>query len=140
MVHFKDSKNNLLKNKPFIVVSDYMNHDKYAVSKFLDIISDELSKSQPDLIINERFLHSDVTAQHFKQKYSLCTTMLMDGNVEWDFSATSRGKGDIDGLGGTSKWKAREKTLSRTIYPQNSIDFTECAVAVVSWNHHSSLP
>ena len=82
MVHFKDSNNNLLKNKPFIVVSDYMNHDKYAVSKFLDIISDELSKSQPDLIINERFLHSDVTAQHFKQKYSLCTTMLMDGNVE----------------------------------------------------------
>ena len=28
---------------------------------------------------------------------------LMDENVEWDFSATSHGKGDIDGLGGTYK-------------------------------------
>ena len=40
---------------------------------------------------------------HFKQKYSLCMTTLMDENVEWDFSATSHGKGDIDGLGGTYK-------------------------------------
>ena len=53
MVHFKDSKDNLLKKKPFIVVSDYMNHNKYAVSKFLDKISGKFSKSQPDLIINE---------------------------------------------------------------------------------------
>ena len=34
-------------------------HNKYAVSKFLDIIFDEFSKSQPDLIINEWFFHSD---------------------------------------------------------------------------------
>ena len=76
-----------------------MNHDKYVVLKFLNIISDEFSKSQPDLIISKRFLHSDGTAQHFKQKYSLCTMTLMDGNIEWDFSATSHGKRDIDGLG-----------------------------------------
>ena len=130
MVHFKYSKDNLLKKKPFGILSDYMNHSKYAVSKFLDIISDEFSKSQPDLVINERFLHSDGTAQPFKQKYSLCTMTFMDGNVECDFSATSHGKGDINDLGSTCMRKVREKTLARTIDPQNSIDFAACAAAV----------
>ena len=66
MVHFKDMKDNLLKKKPFVIVSDYMSHNKCAVSKFLSIISDQFSESQPDLIINEWFLHSGGTAQHFK--------------------------------------------------------------------------
>ena len=82
MVRFKDTKNNLLKKKPFIIVSDYMNHHKNAVLKFLNIISDEFSKSQPDLIINEQFLHIDWTVQPFKQKYSLCTMTLMHGDAE----------------------------------------------------------
>ena len=56
--------------------------------------------------------------------------MLMDGNVEWDFSVPCHGKGDIDGLGGTCKQRVREKTLARTINPQNSIDFAGCAAAV----------
>ena len=54
----------------------------------------------------------------------------MDGNVEWDFSATSHGKGDTDGLGGTCKQRVHEKTLARTTDPQNSVEFAECANAV----------
>ena len=57
------------------------------------------------------FLHSDGTAQHFKYKYYLCTMTLVDGNVEWDFSATSHGKGDIDGLSVTCKQRVHEKSL-----------------------------
>ena len=44
------------------------------MSKFLDIIFDEFSKSQPDLVINERFFHSDGTPQ---EKYCLCTMKLI---------------------------------------------------------------
>ena len=99
-------------------------------TKFLDIIFNEFSKSQPDLIINEGFFHSDKTAQHFKQKYSLCTMTLIDGNVVWDFSATCHGKGDIDGLGGTCKHRVCEKTLAHTTDQQNSIEFAKCAAAV----------
>ena len=131
VVHFKDSKDKFLKKKRFIIVSNYMNHDKYAVLKFLDIISDEFSKSHPDLIISKRFLHSDGTAQHFKQKYSLCTMKLMDGNIEWDFSATSHGKRDRWlRRCGTCKQRVCEQTLACTIDPQNSIDFAECAFSV----------
>ena len=50
MVLFKD---NLLKKKQFVIVLDYM-HEQSAVSNFLDKISDEFSKYQPGLIINER--------------------------------------------------------------------------------------
>ena len=31
MVHFIYSKDNLLKNKPFVILSDYMNQSRYAV-------------------------------------------------------------------------------------------------------------
>ena len=70
------------------------------------------------------------TAQHFKQKYSLCTMWLMDENIEWDFSEISHGKGDIDGLGSPCTQGVREKTLTHTIDPQNSTEFAEHAAAV----------
>ena len=59
----------------------YMNHIKYVVSKFLDIIYLEFSKSQPDLIINERFLHSEVIGQpnNLNRNIFLCAMMLMMG-------------------------------------------------------------
>ena len=58
---------------------------------------------------------SDWTAKQFKQKYFfMCHDV--DG---WDFCAISQGKGDIVGLGRTCKQKVREKTLARTIDPQN---------------------
>ena len=53
----------------------------------------------------------------------------MDENVEWDFSATSHGKGDIDGLGSTCKQIVLWKTLAHTIDPQNS-EFAQCTAAV----------
>ena len=129
IVHFKDTKDNLLKKKPFIIVSDYMNCNKYAVSKFLDVIFDEFSKSQPELSMNSS---SSVMRQlSTLNKNSLFTMMLIDGNVVWYFSATCHGKGDIDGLGDTCKHRVCEKTLARTTYPQNSIDFAKCAAAVL---------
>ena len=45
---------------------------------------------------------------------------------EWDFSATSHGKGDIDGLGGTCKPHIREKK-AHIIDPQTSLEFANCA-------------
>ena len=54
----------------------------------------------------------------------------MDGNVDWDFSATCHGKGDIDGLGSTCKRRVHEKTLANTTVLQNSIELAKCAAAV----------
>ena len=57
---------------------------------------------------------------------------LMDKEIEWDFSATSHGKGDIDGLGGTCKRRVREKTKARVIDPQTSLEFAQCASQICS--------
>ena len=45
---------------------------------------------------------------------------------EWDFSATSHGKGDIDGFGGTCKPRIREKK-AHIIDLQTSLEFANCA-------------
>ena len=141
IVHFKDSKDKFLKKKRFIIVSNYMNHDKYVVLKFLNIISDEFSKSQPDLIISKRFLHSDGTAQHFKQKYSLCSMTLMDGNIEWDFSATSHGKRDIDGLGSVVLVSRESMWTNPCLQHWSTKLYWLCWICFccLRINHHSSL-
>ena len=46
----------------------------------------------------------------------LCLMSWMKQENEWDFSATSHGKGDIDGLGGTCKPRIREKKHILLIY------------------------
>ena len=46
---------------------------------------------------------------------------LMRGEIEWDFSAISHGKGHIDALGGTCKQCIREKTRSNT-----PLEFANC--------------
>ena len=55
---------------------------------------------------------------------------LIDENVDWDFSATCHGKGDIDGLGSTCKRRVHVKTLAHTNDLQNSIYFAKWAVGV----------
>ena len=45
---------------------------------------------------------------------------------EWDFNATSHGKDDTDGFGGTWKPRIREKK-AHIIDPQTSLEFANCA-------------
>ena len=110
MVHYKDINSNDIRSEPIVVVSDSMNHDKYAVHVFLNKVFESFEKSHPELQIGHKIFQSDGAAQHLKQKFTLCSMMLMDGDVEWNFSATSHGKGEVDGLGGTCKHRVREKT------------------------------
>ena len=122
LVHYKDA-NDCLQHESFVLVSDYMNHDKYAVLVFLEQISDKFKNLHPDITITKKYFRSDGAGQNFKQKYTICSMSLMKEEIKWDFNATSHGKGDIDGLGGTCKRRIREKTRARIIDPQTSLDF-----------------
>ena len=102
LVHYKDA-NDCLQHESFVLVSDYMNHDKYAVLVFLEQISDKFKYLHPDITITKKYFRSDGAGQHFKQKYTICSMSLMKEEIEYDFSATSQGKGDFDGLAGTCK-------------------------------------
>ena len=103
-----------------------MNHDKYAVLVFLEQISDKFKNLHPNITITKKYFRSDGAGQHFKQKCTICLMSLMKEEIDWDFSATSHGKGDTDGLGGTCKQCIREKTRAHIIDPQTSLEFTNC--------------
>ena len=47
---------------------------------------------------------------------------LMNEEIEWDFSATSHGKGDIDGLGGICKQCIKAKTRAHIVDPETSLE------------------
>ena len=87
-----------------------MNHDKHAVLVFLEQITDKFKNLHPGITITKKYFRSDGAGQHFKQKYTICSMTLMKEQIEYDFSALSHRKGDIDGLGGTYKQRVREKT------------------------------
>ena len=58
LVHYKDA-NDCLQHESFVLVSDYMNHDKYAVLVFLEQISDKFKNLHLDITINKKYFRSD---------------------------------------------------------------------------------
>ena len=80
-----------------------MNHDKFVVLVFLGQISEKFKNLHSDITITKKYFRSDGSGQHFQPKYTICSMSWMKKEIEWDFSATSHGIGDIDGLGGTCK-------------------------------------
>ena len=123
LVHYKDA-NDCLQHESFVLVSDYLNHDKYAVLVFLEQIFDKFKNLHPDITITKKYFRSDSAGQHLKQKYTICSMSLMKEEIKWDFSVTPRRKGNTDGLGGTCKRRIREKTRAHIIDPQTSLEFT----------------
>lgn len=111
----------------YVVVSNYLTHDKYAVVSFNNVILENFKKNHPEHKISSIHYQSDGTGQHFKQKYSLSYITLQNMQIIWHFSATAHGKGPIDGLGGTVKRRLRESTNSRQIDPRNAKEFADCA-------------
>ena len=97
----------------YAFISDYKQHDKYFVHAACTKIISEVKK----LIDFDRIVFfSDGAASQFKQKYTLsnATYILNRGiAVEWNFFATSHGKGAVDGMGVQVKREATLAALSR---------------------------
>ncbi|GBO09362.1 hypothetical protein AVEN_47310-1 [Araneus ventricosus] len=125
MAYFVDD--DTLKSVPIVVVSNYLHHDKYAITVFNNAIIQKNKHDFPQLMICKVIYKSDGTAQHFKQKYSICLAMLQPGDIEWHFTATGHGKGPVDGVGGTLKHRVREATLAKKINPCNAEEFLNTA-------------
>lgn len=125
IAYFIDNSNKI--TLPIVVISDYLNHDKYAVNVFNEKVIEYIKLQYQSAEISKIIFKSDGTGQHFKQKYSLCLITCRPEDVEWHFTATSYGKGPIDGLGGTIKRCVREATISRKIDPRSAKDFEMCA-------------
>ncbi|KAG1651824.1 hypothetical protein GQR58_026730 [Nymphon striatum] len=117
----------------------YPDH-KIGFSKFYELrpenvlLMKETPADQSDEKITNEIIWSDGPSSEFKNKFTM--QILKDlgeklgKSFTWKFSATSHGKGIIDGIGGRAKYLVRHKVMSKSSTPliiQNSQDFANAA-------------
>lgn len=115
--------------RPFVVISDELNHDKFAVWAFLKAVMTSLKTEFPEL--EKVKILSDGCAAQFKSKYNLSNLCCLKSDFgvtgEWNFFATSHGKGAVDGIGGTVKSKVWTVVKSRKVVINSAGDFYQYA-------------
>lgn len=109
-------------------LSDYLNHDKYSVHVYIDkLIS--LIKSENENITSVS-IFSDGSAAQFKNRFLFANLDWFKmahelEHFEWNFFATSHGKGPVDGLGGSLKRMVRRAVLGRKTAVTNAEHFVQ---------------
>ena len=94
-------------SKSYVVVSDDLHHDKFAVTAFnRAILADAAESGTP---LERLHFFSDGAGSQFKNRFTLSILLrptLLHSNVQevdWSFFGTAHGKGPVDGVGGTVK-------------------------------------
>lgn len=89
----------------YALLSDHMEHDKYAAHTFMSSIIRDIKERHPD--IEDISIFSDGAASQFKQRFMFANITFykedFDVSVTWNFFASGHGKGAVDGVGGTIK-------------------------------------
>ena len=87
----------------------------------------------------ELIVYSDGPSSEFKNKFItgillLLLSDMLKRNVQWKHSATSHGKGIVDGIGGAAKARVCEQVRSRApgaVVVQNSFDFANVSAKIL---------
>lgn len=116
--------------KSYAVISENLNHDKNAVFTFISKIMD-IMKMEYELF-KKVYIFSDGSSSQFKNKYitwSLPDFLVHFGceELEWNYFATSHGKGAVDGVGAVVKRKVWQIQKTKKDALQNAFSFYECA-------------
>ena len=110
-----------------VIASDNLKHDKTAVIVFMDELLSKTPKEAGKVKI-----WSDGPNSQFKNRFVMRTLKFLSKKhtitIQWNFSATSHGKGPVDGVGATVKREAWTKVRSR----QNVINNLDEFVSAVS--------
>lgn len=115
----------------YACLSDYMMHDKYSVVAFNDAVLKDFQARHPTLDVKKINYQSDGCGQHFKQKYMLCYITTVTGiSINWHFTATSHGKGAVDGVGGCLKRRLQEDLKARKVDPTSIEELANYAAKV----------
>ena len=121
----------------YVIISDYLSHDKYAVDVFNRLIIADLKGKLQGLQVIDIF--SDGAGQHFKQKFTISNItfyeMELGVKCNWHFFATSHGKGAVDGVGGTVKRAVYKAIMAEQAYVNNFTTFAACARKTVKAVH-----
>jgi hypothetical protein len=118
----------LPKNKKcWVIVSNYMEHDKYAVNVFNKLLINDMV--QEIGLQNVLEIFSDGAVSQYKQRFNICNMTLQSVRINWNFFASSHGKGAVDGVGGTIKRLVYKGNKSNrwTPPPKDALSFSVCA-------------
>ena len=118
-------------SKSYVVVSDELQHDKFAVTAFnRAILNDAVSSG---INIQELHMFSDGAGSQFKNRFILSQVAqpsLLHANLrslDWSFFATAHGKGPVDGVGGTVKRAVWRRILQEKVVVNSAHEFYQCA-------------
>jgi hypothetical protein len=117
-------------SQSYAVVSDDIEHSKYAVWTYRKKIMQHAKAEHPEIEKSKDI--SDGCAQQFKNKFtiSLLPFCKEDFGVESEhhFFATSHGKSAVDGVGGSLKRNVRNRVMCTPgLEVNNAEQFAECA-------------
>lgn len=111
------------------IISDTKNHDKYSACTFIDFLIDLIFKKQS--VIRFINLWSDGAPSHFKNRYSISNMIRLEQKystkIRWNFSATSHGKTQADGVGGTIKNMVDRRIKAQNLIISSSFEFYQTA-------------
>lgn len=116
--------------KSFAIISDKLSHSKYDVHCFITKL---VQKLQADNGYFENILiFSDGSSCQFKNKFIVRSLPdFLNGfgckSIEWNYFATSHGKGAVDGVGAVVKRKVWQLTKTNSINLHDALSFFECA-------------
>lgn len=116
--------------KSFAVISDRLTHNKFDVNCFISKIISILKNKYK--AITSIYMFSDGSSSQFKNKFiiSVIPRLAADFHcsiLQWNFFATSHGKGAVDGVGAVVKRKVWQIVKATNIVLGDAPSFYECA-------------
>lgn len=113
----------------FAIISNDLSHSKYSVYAFIKEIVHQLQTKSKN--VNKIIIFSDGCAAQFKNRYTLSNLCHMEHDcgvgAEWNFFATSHGKGAVDAVGGLIKRLVWTEIRSRRVDVGDAYTFYMCA-------------
>ena len=114
----------------FAIISDKLTHNKQDSFIFLINLLIEMQKTYGSL--SKIFIFSDGSRSQFKNKFILSSLydiiqQIGCSSVEWNFFASSHGKGAVDGVGAIIKRKVWQITKSKNVVIPDALSFYQCA-------------
>lgn len=122
---------------PMVIATDNSNHDKTTVLPYTLTVFNLVQELFGDQV-KKVSVWTDGPSSQFKNKF-ICNyigvilpQMFPDYKIEWNYSATSHGKGAVDGLGGTIKRMASRAVISRKAIIKGAETLTEALASKTS--------
>ncbi|KAK6175722.1 hypothetical protein SNE40_014117 [Patella caerulea] len=111
----------------YVITSDNLSHDKNAVAAFTSIMLDIITETLPT--VKKICIWTDGPSSQYKNKYIFTLLAKLQEHhavqLNWNFFATSHGKGPNDGIGGNVKRIVHRLIMARAAVVYDAQTFTE---------------